>query len=174
MRTIYESRETHLNMFYIGDCPDWVSGWCRHVEPRFVFELSISSRYVSRHPVSDWVCISPTKTLHQAASPSAVYVSHQAEYCTRHYPPMVYISQALSAPPATAITPSEDQHHPWGLSWTGVFWRSEEEKGVYVLECIPLLHYIPEGCALSTVKSAQSFFGIAQITFDPLPPFHVS
>ena len=85
-RTIYEARETHLNLFHIGDCPDW----CRHVEPRFVFELSISSRYVSRHPVSDWgmyltnqntasgskpqcsVCISPSRILHQAW-----YVSHK-------------------------------------------------------------------------------------------------
>ena len=89
-----------------------------------------SAWYVSRQPVSDWgmylgnpyqtgVCISPTKTLHQAASPSAVYVSHQAEYCTKHQALPTHgtcISQALSAPPATAITPSEDQTHPWGLS----------------------------------------------------------
>ena len=37
-------------------------------------------------PYQTGVCISPTKILHQAASPSAVYVSHQAEYCTKHYP----------------------------------------------------------------------------------------
>ena len=93
MRTIYESRETHLNMFYIGDCPDRVSGWCQHVEPRFVFELSISSRYVSRHPVSDWgmyltnqntasgskpqcsVCISPSRILHQALPTHGMYLT---------------------------------------------------------------------------------------------------
>ena len=26
LRTIYESRETHLNLFHIGNCSDWVSG----------------------------------------------------------------------------------------------------------------------------------------------------
>ena len=88
------------------------------------------------NPYQTGVCISPTKILHQAASSSAVCVSHQAEYCTKHYPPMVCISQALSAPPATAITPSEDQHHPWGLSWTGVFWQSEEERDVLSGYCI--------------------------------------
>ena len=115
------------------------------------------------NPYQTGVCISPTKTLHQAASPSAVYVSHQAEYCTKHqalYPPMVWISasrilhqapsttqppmvcisQALSAPPATAITPSEDQHHPWGLSWTGVFWQSEEKKDVLSGYCIFIMY----------------------------------
>ena len=54
------------------------------------------------------VCISPTKTLHQAASPSAVYVSHQAEYCTEH--------QALPSTHPWYVSHKPYQPHPQRLS----------------------------------------------------------
>ena len=121
------------------------------------------------NPYQTGVCISPTKILHQAASPSAVYVSHQAEYCTKH--------QALPTHP-WYVSHKHYQPHPQRLSHPA---KTNTIRGVcleqvcsdrvkrrkmccqdlaYLSVRIPLLHYVPEGCALSIIKSAQSFFGI--------------
>ena len=84
LRTIYESRETHLNLFHSGDClTEYQDGADMLNLALCLSSVSAPGMYLT-NPYQTGVCISPTKILHQAASPSAVYVSHQAEYCTKH------------------------------------------------------------------------------------------
>ena len=116
-------------------------------------------------PYQTGVCISPTKILHQAASPSAVYVIcispsrilHQAWYVSdKHYQPH---PQRLSHPAKTNTIR--------GVCLEQVCFDTMKRRKMfcqdiaYLCVRIPLLHYVPEGCALSIIKSDQSFFGIA-------------
>ena len=113
------------------------------------------------------VCISPNKILHQTASPSAVYVSHQAEYCTKHYTHPWYVSHRHYQPHPQRLSHPAKTNTIRGVCLEQVCFDTMKRRKMfcqdiaYLCVRIPLLHYVPEGCALSIIKSAQSFFGIA-------------
>ena len=126
------------------------------------------------------VCISATRI-------RLGYVSHQPKYCirqqapvqcmyltkqniapsTKHYPPMVHVSHRHYQPHPQRLSHPAKTNTIRGVCLEQVCFDTMKRRKMfcqdiaYLCVRIPLLHYVPEGCALSIIKSDQSFFGIA-------------